>query len=286
MAKKAFIVGINDYAPAGPGGSDLNGCVNDAIDMANTLVICGFPTTGIRICTNSRATKNGILAGLTWLTTGAKSGDTLVFYYSGHGSQVVDLNRDEVDGKDEILCPHDLNFGTNVYISDDDIRTIFSKLQSGVNLDVILDSCHSGTGTRDLSPSRGLSEENKVSIRYIAPPVDHSFHIDYNHNNPKFTKKGILKQKPGTREVVVVQGLNHVLWAGCRDYQTSQETNIGGSVRGVFTYNYCQILRRTRGNIVRKDLDSLVSAAISRSGFAQVPQLEASSAELLQKVFM
>lgn len=283
MAKKAFIVGINDYKPVGPGGSDLNGCVNDAIDMANTLVICGFPPAGIRICTNNRATKNGIIEGLKWLIAGVKSGDTLVFYYSGHGSQVADLSGEEVDRKDEILCPHDLNFGTRVYISDDDLRAIFSRLPSGVNLDVILDSCHSGTGTRDLMAFEGLSEEDKVGVRYLPPPVDYTFHIDY---NPNLSRKGILKPEFGTKEVVIVQGLNHVLWAGCRDYQTSQETNMGGSVRGVFTYNLCQVLRRTRGNIARRYLDSLVSAAVRRSGFTQVPQLEASSAELIQKVFM
>ncbi|MBF8276787.1 MAG: peptidase caspase catalytic subunit p20 [Candidatus Brocadiaceae bacterium] len=282
MAKKAFIVGINDYAPTGPGGSDLRGCVSDARDMANTLVICGFPTSGIRICTDSRATKKGILDGLAWLTSGAKAGDSLVFHYSGHGSQVVDFNNEEPDGRDEILCPHDLNFATKVYILDDDIRAIFSRLPSGVNLDVILDSCHSGTATRGSIAPEGLS----VSVRYIAPPLDHAFHIDYNHNNPKFTKKGILKPKPGTKELVVVSGLNHVLWAGCRDYQTSEETSIGGSVRGIFTYNFCQILRRTGGRIVRKTLDSLVTAAIRNSGHVQVPQLEASSAEVLQNVFM
>ena len=42
MTKKAVVVGINDYAPIGAGGPDLNGCINDARDMANTLVICGF----------------------------------------------------------------------------------------------------------------------------------------------------------------------------------------------------------------------------------------------------
>jgi len=42
MVTKAFIVGINDYSPAGPSRLDLNGCVSDARDMANTLVICGF----------------------------------------------------------------------------------------------------------------------------------------------------------------------------------------------------------------------------------------------------
>lgn len=149
MATKAFLVGINDYAPAGPGGSDLRGCVNDVRNMANTLVICGFDPRSIRLCTDRCATKARILEGLQWLISGAKKGDSLVFYYSGHGSQVADISGDEVDHKDEILCPHDIDFARRVYISDDDLRAIFSTLPAGVNLEVILDCCHSGTGTRE-----------------------------------------------------------------------------------------------------------------------------------------
>jgi hypothetical protein len=59
--KKALIVGINDYAPVGAGGPDLNGCVNDARDMANTLVICGFSPAKIKILTNQNATRTNIL---------------------------------------------------------------------------------------------------------------------------------------------------------------------------------------------------------------------------------
>lgn len=283
MATKAFLVGINDYAPAGPGGSDLNGCVNDARDMANTLVICGFAPASIRLCTDRSATKNGILAGLKWLINGAKKDDSLVFYYAGHGSQVADTSMDEVDRKDEILCPHDIDFAGKVYISDDDLKEILSsKLPADLNLEVILDSCHSGTGTRESMALKGLPEESKVGFRYLAPPIDLTFHIEY---QPDLTTKRLFSAKTGKRDAVIVPGLNHTLWAGCRDNQTTQEINIGGAVRGVFTYHFCQVLRRTRGNIKRKELDSIVTAAIRRAGFAQIPQLETSAPEMIDKPF-
>ncbi|NJM80305.1 MAG: caspase family protein [Flavobacterium sp.] len=72
MAKKAVIIGINDYAPIGSGGPDLNGCIHDARDMANTLVICGFEAKDIRILTNQNATKTNILSYLKWLITTSK----------------------------------------------------------------------------------------------------------------------------------------------------------------------------------------------------------------------
>jgi hypothetical protein len=273
MASKAFIVGINDYAPVGTGGPDLSGCVADAQDMANTLVILGFQPKDMLICTDRRATKAGMVKGLDWLVKGAKKGDTLVFSYSGHGSQIADLSGDEVDGKDEILCPHDTSFQDRVYITDDMLRKTFDGIAEGVTLEVILDSCFSGTATRELAGSLGMTK-----ARFLRPPVDYTFHIDY---EPELTDRKFFRSS----EKKIVPGLNHVLWAACSDNQTSEETEIDGGVRGVFTYNFCQVLRRTNGNISRKELFKIVNAAVKRGGFSQTPQLESSAKEMLDKPF-
>ena len=270
--KKAFIVGINDYKPAGTGGQDLSGCVADSQDMANTLVILGFEAKNMRICTDRRATKSGIMKGLAWLTKNSKKDDTLVFYYSGHGSQVADLDGDEIDRKDEILCPHDISFGEKIYILDDDLRNIFNNIPVGVTLEVILDSCCSGTATREI-------RKETTKSRFMTPPLDYSFHIDY---QPEIVGRKILRDG-GKKKLV--EGLNHVLWSACKDYQTSEETEIDGGVRGVFTYHFCKVLRRTNGNISRKELYKIVNAAIKKQGAEQIPQLESSSKEMLDKPF-
>jgi hypothetical protein len=42
MNRKAFIVGINDYAPIGPGaGPERSGPVNDARDFTRTINVLG-----------------------------------------------------------------------------------------------------------------------------------------------------------------------------------------------------------------------------------------------------
>ena len=195
MAKKAFLVGINDYAPAGPGGPDLRGCVNDVHDMANTLSVLGIVSAtprSMRILTDCRATRAAIMDGLQWLITGAKKGDLLVFHYSGHGSQVIDVSGDEPDGKDETICPHD--FATEGMILDDDLRKVFSTLPAGVNLDVILDSCHSGSGSRELSALATTPEDQSVSYRYVEPPIDVGFFLD---SYPSLPVRGLLKQRKG-----------------------------------------------------------------------------------------
>jgi len=285
--RKAFLVGINDYAPVGAGGPDLRGCVNDVRDMASTLsglgIVPAVPAS-MRIATDARATRAAILDGLKWLVTGAKKGDLLIFHYSGHGSQMVDTSGEEPDSRDETICPHD--FASAGMIRDDDLRSIFRPLPAGVNLDVFLDSCHSGTGTREALALQGLAEEEAVTYRYVEPPLDWGFFLEA---NPTLPARGLMRwaREPivGIKQAVEVPTMNHVLWAGCRDNQTSAEAKIGGVYRGVFTYCFCRKLNSAGIAVTRRRLDSLVSSCIKAMGYGQVPQLEGTKASLNEKVF-
>jgi hypothetical protein len=287
----ALLVGINEYSD--PSISDLSGCVNDVSDMADTLIACGFPYENIVIQTDSRATKEAILNGLQWLVSDTQEGDLLVFYYSGHGSQVPSRNAEgELDGKDEIICPHDMSFADEIYVRDDDIRDIVSGLPDGRYLEMIFDSCHSGTVSRLIynlaaDKSQLKDEISNRKSRYLPPPLDYSFYIQHNPRLPtkrflKDTQK-IKKKTTGigkSKEVVVVPELNHVLWAGCRDDQESQEAAINGTQRGAFTYHFCKEVRSSNGQITRRNLDGLISSNLSSQGFMQIPQLEAKESDL------
>lgn len=91
-----------------------------------------------------RPTKHNMRMALYWLVQGCQPGDSLVFHYSGHGSQQRDYNGDEIDGYDETLCP--LDYETQGMIVDDEINaTIVKPLPAGVKLHAIIDACHSGT---------------------------------------------------------------------------------------------------------------------------------------------
>ena len=89
-------------------------------------------------------TKDNIRMAMQWLVQGCSYGDSLVFHFSGHGVQKLDLNGDEVDGYNEALCPAD--FERSGKILDDEINaTIVRPLGRGVKLHAIVDTCHSGT---------------------------------------------------------------------------------------------------------------------------------------------
>ncbi|KAI3930807.1 hypothetical protein MKX01_037253 [Papaver californicum] len=82
--------------------------------------------------------------GTSVLMEGCKSGDSLVFHYSGHGAQQPNRNGDEVDGFDETICPVDYE-KEGMILGDKINATIVRSLPKGATLHAIIDVCHSGT---------------------------------------------------------------------------------------------------------------------------------------------
>jgi hypothetical protein len=62
--------------------------------------------------------------------------------YSGHGVSVPDQNGDEVDGSDECVSVGLSNSGI---LSDDVLKTLFSKFFKSTKISVLMDCCHSGS---------------------------------------------------------------------------------------------------------------------------------------------
>jgi hypothetical protein len=61
----------------------------------------------------------------------------LVLMISGHGGQIADWNKDEVDGFDETWCLFDK------MVTDDNIFAMLSLLRSDIRIVLINDQCHS-----------------------------------------------------------------------------------------------------------------------------------------------
>ncbi|CAL1137875.1 unnamed protein product [Cladocopium goreaui] len=94
---------------------------------------------------STRPTLANIKAGMRWLVEGAMPGDSLLFFYCGHGSQQRNVDRREKDGFDEVLVPVDGK--TEGMLVDDEINEMLVQpLPAGVRLTCFLDSCHSGGG--------------------------------------------------------------------------------------------------------------------------------------------
>jgi metacaspase-1 len=264
MKKQALLVGINDYQ----GINDLQGCINDVTNVRSILkTFFGFSNSEIRVLTDSRATKKNILSRLGKMVKSAVNGDYLIFQFSGHGSQIRDREGDELsDHMDELICPYDMNWDDG-FISDDTLREILQELKKGVRMEILLDSCHSGTGTREIVPdlTSGQLYCTSVRNRYMAPPVD----IECRYLGDEDLLKPARSFRTD-REII----MNHVLWTGCRDNQTSADAMIDGHYNGAFSYYFCKHVRESGGNISRADLLFRVRNSLKYNKYDQVPQLE------------
>ena len=281
MAQRALLVGINKYKMA---NSNLSGCVNDVTNVRDSLIkFFGFKIEDIRVLTDERATKKAIMERLNWLVKGVQAGDRMLFHFSGHGSQVRDRDGDELKDKmDEILCPHDMDWD-GTYIVDDELRKIFSGLSKGCALEVLLDSCHSGTGTRELLALEKQPPEFSFKPRFLPPPADILCRVDddlpIQHLFGNLITES-LRPAPGAQRSAntpIPECLS--LFSGCADNQTSADALIGGKYNGAFTYYFCKHLRDVKGKISRNDLLKRVRASLKHEDFDQVPQLEASKSK-------
>lgn len=224
FTKRAVCVGIN-Y----PGTSaQLSGCVNDANDWADLFHASGYKE--VRVLLDGAATKAAILGALRAEVAKMTWGDRLVFTYSGHGTWVPDRSGDEVDGRDEALCPSDFTRGASYLITDDELHEALGGYPRGTGILVISDSCHSGTmsrfagmtgGTgpgvpRFIPPSEifdGLSEERAAAIEetfdakgprrttsLVSGCLDHEFSYDAwfgPRANGAFSRVAIDAHRPG-----------------------------------------------------------------------------------------
>jgi len=145
---RALLVGIENYNhPA----INLKGPVRDVKLMETIALTIGFRKSQIKTLVNNQATRSMIISAFKqWLIEGVRPEDKIFFYFSGHGTQVEDKDADENDGCDEALVPFDLfTGGQSVLITDDEMNVLFSRVKAGQKL-IIIDSCHSGTATRDI----------------------------------------------------------------------------------------------------------------------------------------
>ncbi|MCP4783965.1 MAG: caspase family protein [Fuerstiella sp.] len=150
MPNKALIAGINNYKSI----SGLNGCLTDVKNMERLLrESFGFESPSIRTLTDGDVVWDAIIDGFNWLGEDAEAGDRLVFHFSGHGSFIPSDDDDETD--DELICLWDMDWGDpNSFMRDDDLRDLTEIIPTGPRLTMVLDCCHSGTGTRAFSAAR------------------------------------------------------------------------------------------------------------------------------------
>jgi hypothetical protein len=280
--KRAFLCGINYIGT----DSALNGCINDITNVNNFLVKnCGYDAKNIKIMTDdpksvTKPTRANMEAGISWLANNSVAGDTLFFYYSGHGSDIKDTSGDESDGRDNVLVP--LDYTTKGIISDDWLfLNLASRLPVGVTLWSFTDCCHSGTM---------LDLQYNFKCNSVYTPGTVKSNIKY--NSAEWTNQfGMSSERSKLTSADVF------LFSGCLDPQTSADATIRNQAQGAFTACFIEFIqsnstrlpdgsiRFNSGSRKLSDMLKEINCRLVINGFQQRSQLSMGRVQDINRTF-
>jgi hypothetical protein len=154
-----LVIGLNevDQNAYGGGVPILSGCLKDVETMSAILRGQNFSITALR---NNEATRDRVISEIRKAARQLQTGDILVITYSGHGSEVPDLNGDEPKEHpyDQTICLYD---GMMI---DDELADLWTEFRPGVRIAVFADSCHSGTVTKALREAVMFDDPRAVHV--------------------------------------------------------------------------------------------------------------------------
>jgi hypothetical protein len=280
MVKKALLVGINYKSSP---ENELRGCIKDVQNMREILTNnCGYSSTNLRMLTEESPIKplrKNIEDNIAWLVSGCVAGDTLVFYYSGHGAFIKDNNADETDGKDEVIIP--LDYEKAGVITDDYLRSnMVGKVPAGVTMWAFTDCCHSGTMIDLKYNYKSMCKYNKGKI---VKGVPYNFQ-DWSNQYAMSVEKG--NETQGTV----------CLFSGCMDVETSADAYIQKTYQGAFSFCLMEFLKsnmetkdgkvRFKGGVVKlRNLLKEINARLDINGYVQNSQLSVGKVGDVDKTF-
>lgn len=244
--KKAILIGCN--YPNTP--YQLNGCINDIITMSNILKkYFNYTDSEIIIMTdnlpkssNLYPSRNNIMNTLknTFMNTDEK----IYIHYSGHGSNIIDKNKDELDGYDECMIPADYN-GQNIII-DDDLYTLFFYVKSTCQLFISFDCCMSGT------------------------MCDLNYCFNYNNIAKKFNTTNTNKKN-------IYETKNIVSFSAVQDNQYALDVYANGKAQGAFTMAINNVLNKYGNNISLAIFFDYVCNELKLNGYSSMTPLVSAS---------
>mmetsp|Transcript_33978 Transcript_33978/g.38668 ORF Transcript_33978/g.38668 Transcript_33978/m.38668 type:complete len:350 (+) Transcript_33978:58-1107(+) len=288
--RKALFIGINYTGQQG----ELRGCIND-VNNIKAFMSSNFKIDEMLTLTDDQTsdpsklpTRANLLAGFRWLRQGAKSGDSLIMHYSGHGGSVKDEDGDEEDGSDETMIP--LDYAQAGHIVDDDVHDVLVRgLPKGVRLTAIMDCCHSGS-ILDLPHSYNINGDleivennrNMGISKIISTGVRFAFDGNKKkataslHEGMKLLMAGGNGGNSDAREKTIQTrstDADVISFSGCKDSQTSADAQIGGQATGAMSY---ALIKSLKSDTTMNYTDLLKSMRQTLEGeYTQVPMLSA-----------
>ena len=266
MAKVyALLVGINAYPP---GVRSLEGCLND-VDNLQDYLKERVPDAAILALKDQDATRDNVIAQFRAHLGQAGKDDVALFHYCGHGSPATaapEFREFDLSGKDQGIVCYDSRLDNDHFdLADKELARLIEEVAADdPHIALILDCCHSGSGTRDLGELPEPGVRSTPGVPYVRPLETY---LDGYY--------AALRQQGKPLAVPVAR---HILLAACDRTQTAKEDL--ETHRGIFTTNLCDVLRKSPDPLTYADLFVRSRAAVRRYIFdkqetGQDPQFEA-----------
>ncbi|KAF8875734.1 caspase domain-containing protein [Gymnopilus junonius] len=229
----ALIIGINRYKVKQ--FSTLHGAEPDALAFRSYLENdLHVPADQIKVLLNEHATRSNIVAALEGMATNPLilTDDPIVIFYAGHGTELAEGVNPGV--KIQMLVPYDFSSepGEEIAtITDRQIERLIGSIaaQKGDNITVILDCCHSASGTRDIGNNPSTTIVRSIEIE---GPIDANLRqrISRDANLQEVEGKPTEPRRKGTIDHYRPAGLqSHMLIAACGASEQAKEINGHGN---------------------------------------------------------
>jgi pimeloyl-ACP methyl ester carboxylesterase len=277
----ALLVGIDQYpSPV----SSLQGCINDVGDMETYLrgrTAGGEFQLHLRTLRDSEAKRQALIDAFRQHLYQAGPDDVALFYYSGHGSQEpapAEFWPIEPDHMNETLVCWDSRLPGGWDLADKELAHLIAGVAAnGAHVVIILDSCHSGSATRDLQPQSAVrwipaGTRPRPLDTFIFAPSELGAQRS---TDPSANPSGWLALPEG----------RHILLAACRDEETAKEYAAAGKTWGAFSY-FMHTTLKSRGTLTYRDLFKQTQARVRANVWGQSPQLEATQFVDLDQLFL
>lgn len=275
----ALLVGIDNYPPP---VSSLKGCINDVMAIEEYLRSRvereGFQLH-LKSLKDEEATRQAIIDNFRQHLCEANSNDIALFYYSGHGSREQaprEFWHFQADRLNETLVCYDSRLKDGWDLADKELAKLISEVaQKKPHITIILDCCHSGSGTRDLFQETAVREY--VTDERIRPLESFIFSTQEIENLILSSGQASGWNLPTGR---------HILFASCQNSETAKEYQTDEENRGAFCYFLTQTLKQSQGNLTYRDLFKRINALVRSKIKQQSPQLEAINPRDLDQLFL
>ena len=285
----AVLVGIDEYMGE---VQNLQGCVNDVKAMKAfleqrtqggdyvldaRLLTSGDPDNAQEI----KPSRQAVIDAISTHLTQADEEDIALFYYSGHGGQEKappEFWHVEPDHLNETLVFYDSRTEGGWDLADKELAVLIAEVaQKNPHVVVILDSCHSGSGTRAV--------DGTVARLATTDPRDRplSTFIPGVVQNQATAKPS--SHKPG--DWFTLPNGRHVILSACRPEELAREKRLAGhSRRGVFSYYLLDTLQQGGPTLTYRDVFSRLTTLVRNIVTNQNPVLAATRSEDLQYPFL